>query len=73
MLRCFVQLLVVGFVCDVDSADFYERGNDIVHLFVCVVFGHVVVGHRDVICVDILDQDIPVEKKKNLSNIFIQI
>lgn len=54
----------VGFVCGVDSEDFYGRGNDIVHLFVCAVFEHVVVGHRDEVCVGTLGQDIPVENKE---------
>lgn len=62
-MRCVVRLLEVGFACDADSEDFYGRGNDIVHLFGCAVFEPGVVGHRDEVCVGILGQDIPVEKK----------
>lgn len=65
-MRCFVRLLEVGFVCDVDSEDFSEQGNGIVHLFVYAVFERVVVDHRDEVCVDILGQDIPVKRKELL-------
>lgn len=54
---------MAGFVCDVDSVDFFGRENGIVHPFVYAVFEHGVVGHRDEVCVGILGQDIPVEEK----------
>lgn len=53
-----------------DSEDFCGPGNDIVHLFVCAVFEHGVVGHRDEVCVGILGQGIPVEKKEMMLRIY---